>query len=153
PTTANLANIPQVLKQVDQWIHWRGADKVDPATGAVKLNKIPVNPSDGSNADSTDPRTWTSYDYMIQGLDTFLEDREQRDPAGYRGSSPGFVVTAQDQFTGVDFDDCVDEVTGQIDPQVQQYVDRLHSYTEVTPTTKGLRTWVLGTLPPHGRRK
>ena len=35
-----------------------GGDRLDQHTGAIKLNKVPVNPHALTNADSTDPSTW-----------------------------------------------------------------------------------------------
>ena len=61
PTPENLDAIPAVLKARRQWVLWRGADRIDQVTGAVKLNKIPINAYSLHPADSTDPTTWADF--------------------------------------------------------------------------------------------
>jgi hypothetical protein len=153
PTDENLAAIPQELKDLDQWVDWRGVDRMDQHTGEVKLNKIPINPVDLTHADSTDPRTWSSFSVATSAIATALEEWEQENPTAYRGGGVGFVVTDQDPYVGIDLDNCVDPVTGEIAPWAQAIVDAFASYTEITPTGTGLRIWVKGTLPPRGRKK
>lgn len=153
PTTDNLACLPATLRARPQWVLWRGADRIDTATGVVKLNKIPIDPQTLANADSTDPSTWGTFDACIAALPLALEEWEDGNPGAYRGGGIGYVFAADDPYVGVDLDGCVDPDTGVIASWAQQYIDTLQSYTEITPSGTGVHIIVEGTLPPKGRRK
>jgi hypothetical protein len=53
---------------------------------------------------------------------------------------------------GWDLDDCRDPKTGEIQPGAQEIIDRLNSYTEISPSRTGIRIFVKGNLPPGPRR-
>jgi putative DNA primase/helicase len=55
-------------------------------------------------------------------------------------------------FVGVDLDDCLDEF-GEVADWAQEIVRELNSYTEITPSGRGLHIWAKGTLPPGGRKR
>ena len=63
-------------------------------------------------------------------------------------SSPLLTRTA-----GIDLDDCRDPETGEIASWAQQIVDALESYTEVSPSGRGLHILVKAALPEHVGRK
>jgi putative DNA primase/helicase len=153
PTEDNLAHIPPELTTRRQWVLWRGMDRIDHVTGAVKLNKIPINADTLTNADSTDPATWTTFAACVAALPLALEEWETEDPATYRGGGIGYVFTEDDPYVGIDLDGCVDPLTGCIADWAQAYVTQLASYTEITPSGTGLHILIQGTLPPKGRRK
>ena len=152
PTPEDLAHIPAELKDRRQWVLWRAADKVDKRTGDVKLNKIPINPQTLHNADTTDQRTWGSFEQCIKALPVALERWEHDTPRAYRGGGLGFVFSADDPYCGIDLDRCRTPATGALEPWAQQVIDTLASYTEVTPSGAGLHTLTQGTLPPGGCR-
>src|SRR5215510_12478416 len=89
PSPEDLDRIPADLKARCQWVLWRGEDRIDPQTGEVKLNKIPIDPQTLRNADTTDPTTWHTYDFCVQALATALEEWERTDPGGFRGGGIG----------------------------------------------------------------
>lgn len=153
PTAADLDRIPAELKARPQWVLWRGADRLDPQTGEVKLNKIPVDPQTLDNADTTDPTTWGICEQCVAAFPVALEEWEQANPSVYRGGGIGFVFATDDPYVGVDLDHCRDPNTGQIDAWAQAHIDALASYTEITPSGTGVHILVQGTLPPRGRRK
>jgi primase-polymerase (primpol)-like protein len=153
PTAENLDRIPAELKTRLQWVLWRGEDRIDPQTGDVKLNKIPIDPQTLRNADTTDPTTWGSFEQCVAALPVALEEWEHDDPSGYRGGGIGFVFSSADPYTGADFDRCVDAHTGAIAPWAQAHIEALASYTEVTPSRTGLHTLGQGALPSKGRKK
>lgn len=123
------------LRQYRQFVAWRYVERDGRRT------KLPVHPGTGEAASSTDPDTWASCD-------------EARVAARQFGASGGigFVVTVDDPFVGIDIDHCLD-ADGRLTPEAQLIVTRLDSYTEVTPSGKGLRVYVKGKLPPTGRRR
>jgi hypothetical protein len=104
PTPEDLDRLPTDVKARRQWVLWRGADRLDPHTGAVKLNKIPIDPQTLRHADTTDPATWGAFAQCVVALPVALEEWEQEDPSAYRGGGIGFVFTAEDPYTGIDLD-------------------------------------------------
>ena len=64
---------------------------------------------------------------------------------------PGYVL--QKGEVGIDLDKCRNPETGEITPWAADIVDRLNSYTEVSPSGTGLRILCKGELPPGARRK
>ncbi len=126
----DLDDIPSDLKGQSRWVNWRYEGRGD------KRTKVPYNPATGKRASTTDPETWASYDTACQRS------------ADYDGI--GFVLGGG--FVGVDLDGCRDPETGEMTPQAQQIVDGLDSYTEISPSGKGIHVICLGALPPGGRK-
>jgi hypothetical protein len=153
PSAEDLDCIPDALKARPQWVLWRGEDRINPQTREVKLNKIPIDPQTLRNADTTDATTWGTFDQCVAALPVALEEWEEADSSAYRGGGIGFVFAADDPYTGVDLDHCRDPETGQVAAWAQDYIDALASYSEVSPSQAGVKVWVKGTLPPHGRKK
>jgi putative DNA primase/helicase len=150
PTRAQLAAIPAQLKTRRQFVLWYGRDR---ANHPGKLDKIPVNPYDLEHASTTDALTWGTFDQCVAALETALEGWHAADPTGYRGGGIGYVFTTDDPYVGIDLDGCVNDATWVIEAWAQAYVDKLKSYTEVTPSQTGLHILAEGSLPPGGRRK
>jgi len=48
---------------------------------------------------------------------------------------------------GVDLDNCRDPLTGRIEPWALEIVEKLDSYTEISPTGTGLHILIRGVLP------
>jgi len=128
------ASLPDTLITRDQWICWREETRYGKAT------KIPVDPVTGSYASTRDPETWDSFTAARDGI-------EDVDAEGI-----GYVFTKEDDFVGVDLDGCRDPETGEIAAWAQDIIDRLDSYTEVSPSGTGYHVIVQGTLP-EGRRR
>jgi putative DNA primase/helicase len=127
----NFDAIPSELKQTEQWVLW----KYEESNG--KQSKVPFQP-DGQRASTIDKSTWSSFDAAKAA---YLE-------GDYSGV--GFILA--NGFAGVDLDHCRDPSTGVIDAWAKAYLDRLQSYSEVSPSGKGVHCIVKGSLPA-GRRK
>jgi hypothetical protein len=110
------------LRAIDRWVAWHW-EKVN-----GKDTKPPFVASNGSRASVSDPTTWMPYAEAVKAYKK----------AGHVGL--GLMVT--DTYCGVDFDHCRDKVTGDIDAWAMAKVKALDSYTEITPSGEGLRTWV-----------
>jgi putative DNA primase/helicase len=65
----------------------------------------------------------------------------------------GYVFSAEDPYTGIDLDKCRDPETGTIEEWAQEIIISLRSYTEISPSGRGVHIIVRGKLPPEGRRK
>lgn len=128
--------IPPPLRAIPQWVAWTlGA----PAKLGDKPRKIPINPFTGTPARANDPSTWGTFQAAV--------DRWKRD--GLAGI--GFMLS-DSGHSGVDLDGCVDPETGVIAEWAKQIAEEFCSYTELSPSGKGLRIIARGTLP-KGRRK
>ena len=92
-------------------------------------------------ASSTDPETWGS-------LETALEYTETEHADGV-----GFVFTDDDPIVGVDLDDCRDPETGDVDDAALDIIERLDSYTEVSPSGTGYHVLITGELPDGRNRR
>lgn len=107
--------IPQELRDLPQWVVWKAP------------LKIPLNPCDGEPASSTDANTWSDFAFALEAWqnhgDTF--------------SGIGFVFTENDPYCGVDLDKCVDE-NGELFPNAAKIVNGLSSFTEFSPSGKGV---------------
>ena len=55
-------------------------------------------------------------------------------------------------MVGVDLDDCREPESGFIDDGAQATIEQLNSYTEVSPSGRGVHILVTGELPPGGNK-
>jgi hypothetical protein len=128
--------VPMELQQRPQWVTWGYEER------GGKKTKPPFNARTGDYAESNDPSTWSTFDQAQAAL-----------TAGQgRWKGVGFVVGDGDPYAGIDLDNCVDD-WGEIAPWALAIVKRLNSYTEITPSGRGLRIWISGALPGRGRKK
>src|ERR1041384_7944445 len=122
------ANVPIELRNGNRWIAWRYI------TREGQLVKMPVTGT------SIDPTRWTSFDATVT---TFQNDNKALDGIGR-------VFVREDGYVGVDFDRCVD-AAGNITGLAAEWLPRLNSYTEVSPSGTGTKTWIRGKIPQAGR--
>nr|WP_227378490.1 hypothetical protein [Haladaptatus halobius] len=106
-----------------------------------KQTKIPVTPGAGSFASATDPDTWATFetarDYVEAG----------------KADGVGFVFTDDDPVVGVDLDDCRDPETGDVDDNARDIIERLDSYTVISPSGTGYHVLLNGDLPDGRNRR
>jgi putative DNA primase/helicase len=130
----NLDNIPQELKARVQWVCWAYRDK-----GDGRATKMPLNALTGRPASSTNPDTWS----------TFAGATAAMRANGYDGV--GFVFTEEDGYIGIDLDDCLTDIT--LRQSEANWVEALASYTEISPSRKGVKIILRGTLPEDMDRR
>jgi putative DNA primase/helicase len=124
--------IPAELQGRNQWVCWqRSAD----AQGRPR--KVPINPQSGRPASVTDPATWSTFTEAAAASNAF--------------HGVGFVLAAADPYVGIDLDGCI-EPDGTIAPWARAIIDRLRSYTEISPSGTGIHIIVRANLP-RGRRR
>ena len=114
---------------------WREAERDG------KPTKIPVTPGAGGFASSTESETWASFEAALDYTETAHAD------------GVGFVFTDDDPIVGIDLDDCRDPETGDVDDAALDIIERLDSYTEVSPSGTGYHVLVTGTLPDGRNRR
>lgn len=120
--------IPAALRERSQWVCWKYI------TRGGKQTKCPVNARGGGRADSTDPATWASFDEVVAACKA----------GGYAGI--GYVFTADGPFAGIDLDGCIDDA-GNIVAAAREIIDALNSYTEISPSGRGVKVFIAGRKP------
>jgi replicative DNA helicase len=93
----------------------------------VKPDKLPLNPHDGTNAKANDPATWGTYE---EALRYAFEN-------GLRGNVGGIGFEFANGYAGIDLDD-VFLAGGILKPFADEVVRLMDSYTEYSPSGKGL---------------
>jgi hypothetical protein len=88
-STAQFSTDIQIdLRKCDQWVLWRGEDRINETTGEVTgLNKVPYT-IHLHKASTTNPQTWASFEQCVQALPMALEAWEEHDPSASRGGGP-----------------------------------------------------------------
>jgi hypothetical protein len=125
-------NIPATLKAAQRWAPWRAVWNVK----RQKFDKIPAHAKPPYHGISTaKPERWSTYEVALKA---------HTDNPGVFGGL-GYVMTTPHGVVGVDLDNCVADNT--IAPWAQEVIDRLDSYTELSPSGNGLRILVDGTIP------
>ena len=99
-----------------------------------KTDKIPKNPFNGKNAKANDPKTWGTFEQAVKACDTFGFDY-----IGFEFAPPYF---------GVDLDHVMDNTDF-----VDEFVETLQSYAEVSRSGDGIHIICKGKLPEGSRRK
>ena len=135
-------SLPHELRQHPNWVLWR-YELVD-----GKPTKVPYSPQNCGKASVTNPTTWGSLNQCLDALST----------SGMSGI--GFVMTAEVGYTCIDLDDPY-EVDSKGIPKYKNpkeiqtrqiaIAEAFDSYSEVSPSGKGLHIWIKATLP-SGRR-
>jgi len=126
-------DLPDQLVDRDQWVCWREQERDG------KPTKVPIDPATDQYASTTDADTWTAFD----------------DARAHAASEPiglGFVFTDDDPIVGVDLDDCRVPATETTHDWATAIIDRLDSYTEISPSGTGYHVLVTGALP-DGRNR
>jgi putative DNA primase/helicase len=137
----NPEGIPEPLKAFPNWVGWHFTwEEWD----VDRWAKVPINPMTFRDARPNDPSTWGTFDQTWE--------RYERGK-GRLIDGLGFMFSKEDQITGVDLDDCRNPETGAIAPWALEIVEKLDSYTEISPSGKGLHIIVVGVLPQGLRKK
>lgn len=123
--------IPAELRALAQWVLWRFEERDGKQTKVPYCASAPAR-----QASTTDPSTWATFEQALKARD--------------EADGIGVVFTADDPFVGVDLDDCVDE-SGELTAATAEIMRGLDSYTERTPSGRGLHIILRGRLSgPRG---
>ncbi|MEW4570100.1 hypothetical protein AB1L88_19720 [Tautonia sp. JC769] len=132
----NLDAIPTDLRALPQWVGWRFEQRDE------RWAKTPIRCSTGRRANVTDPARWATYEEAVE-----CYRRGKLDGVGFAFADGGML-------TGIDLDKCRDPESGELEPWAEEIVTELDSYTEVSPSMRGLKVFVRGGLPEGaGRRR
>ncbi len=120
------------LAQLDQWVVSK------PIRRKGKIDKPPFSPYSHEMCSHSNPAQWGSYADARAAL------------AGFAWL--GFVFHDADPYSGLDLDGCakpgIERIGSRddIEPWALRIIDLVHSYTEVSPSGKGVKIFVRGTL-------
>ena len=130
--------IPQSLTAQNRWVCWKAVPK-QRNDGTAELTKQPRRPDRPSApASSTDAATWGTF---AQAFATYES-----------GHATGIGFVLGDGIMGIDLDAVRDPDTGTLEFAAQAIVDRLNTYTEVSPSGTGVKLLLRGTVP-QGRKR
>jgi hypothetical protein len=125
-------NIPQCLRDRPQWVCWKYVQRDG------KQTKVPVNPRYCWNASATDAQTWTTFDAAYEA---YLRNDSL--------AGVGFVFSKEDPFAGIDLDRCLNDAGNFT--WGQDVVDELATYTEVSPSGRGVKLFLKATKPAFAK--
>lgn len=150
----NIADIlPASLRELDQFALWHYKQ----LEGDKKPRKIPINPADLNNcAKTNDPTTFGAFNlaHSIYHRRRFQVESFRDDGANVKTfNGIGFLLLIENGVVGLDWDGCVNPETGEIAPEVLGEVRSMNSYTEISPSGTGLRSFVFGKLPWKASKK
>lgn len=120
--------LPNSIKERPQWITWVLASK-----GDRKLAKIPADPNTGRAINAQDSNNWLSFRDAVAAF-----------RANVQLSGIGYVLSTNDEVTGIDMDGCRDSESGKVADWAMAHVSQFGSYSEVSPSGTGIRVLVRG---------
>ncbi len=112
-----LSSVPLELRARVQWVCWRRE------TREGKPTKLPYNARTGTLASTTEQNTWSSFETALCACERGTYD------------GVGYVIAADDPYTGVDLDHCRDPLTGEIAPAPLAALQSFASYAEISPSS------------------
>jgi len=114
-------NIPEELKTEERWV----------TCDEYKVPLVAIPTGACFAASSTDPDTWRDY---ATALRTWEENEHI--------AGVGRVIGEDEDYVGVDLDDCIDPATGEVLPWAERILERLGTYCEISPSLTGVKAWV-----------
>ena len=125
------------LKELKQWVGFRFTKGRTEASKKEKQGKMPINPMIGKGAKANDPSTWGTYDEAVKSIERFHLD--------------GIGFDFASGYLGIDLDNVLDE-KGTITPVGSDIVEIVDSYTEFSPSGRGLHILCKTSLESIGVR-
>lgn len=128
----NLGNMPQVMKDLPQWLVWR-FERYD---GDTKPRKVPYYVSgrkrSGKQGDDADRTALAAFDAALEAL------------ASGRYDGAGFAFLPGDGLIGIDIDGAIEPETGEVSMRCQDIIAASASYTEFSPSGTGVHIIAAG---------
>ncbi|WP_301110032.1 phage/plasmid primase, P4 family [Sporosarcina sp.] len=120
-------NIPEEMRMVKQWVCYKTTPRGN------KITKVPVNPINGIPIDSNKRENWFSFEEAIQYIGQNVI------------SGVGFVFTEDDDFVGIDIDECFEN--GEFNQIAEEILCNFEgkAYAEFSPSGKGIHLITKGT--------
>lgn len=134
-------NIPQEMKSLPQWVGFLRT----PAKNG-KMNKLPVNPHSLYGASSTNPETWGRFSDALSAIGKPCRVGQSE------GIVEGIGFVFAPPYCGIDLDNVIDE-SGELNHYALDIVKNMESYTEISPSGKGLHIIYKGSVHPEWKKK
>lgn len=136
-------NFPKELQDLNQWVVWR----YEPNPKKPKPDKVPYDPATGYKASVKNPHTWGSFEQACQA---YLKGWLLKPDLLGDYSGLGFMFSADDPYTGIDFDGYVQ--SRMVDATLWDYAAPLDGYKEFSPSERGVHSIVRAKLSGKGKR-
>lgn len=139
-------NVPFEMRESNCWLGWyykwrNNCWSKVPLQWVVRNGKL--SPVHGNAADS---KTWTDFESIQCHVALHHDMSVLNNIEPFIG--PGFVSNqAHNGITLVDFDHCRNRDTGKIQPWALEWIRKLDSYSEVSPSGTGIKVWAKGAKP------
>jgi primase-polymerase (primpol)-like protein len=143
---------PEELKARRQWVAWKFITREN------KPCKLLIDPKTGRAAKSNTPSTWGSFEEAMamaqHGDDIEGVGYVFSKPCDIRDSKGRFLhrITIEDPYCGIDLDDAVDD-DGNLKAWAQLIVNRFRSRTDLSPSGRGVKIIIRGTVRRVGEGK
>lgn len=115
-----ISNIPEDLRQYGLFCVWAYQDR----PGSTKRAKVPYSPRTGQRARVDHPEDFAPFNTALAAFQT--------------GAYSGIGILIDKNLCAIDIDNCID-TTGQLSPLAMDIVQQMQTYTEVSPSGRGLR--------------
>lgn len=124
-------NIPTSLKKYKQWAVCKFQ------TDDALINTGSLNKVGDYQLLTKKPEDWKDFKTCIKFLPQY--------------DGIGFITTKEDPYVFWDFEDCRDVQSGEISNDISFLINKINSYTEISPSGKGIKIIVEGKISPYGR--
>ena len=136
------AGVPDELKGYRQWVVWNLETTKENQEKGKKPTKVPYSPLTYRKTGNNDKyqETWGTFEEACTAFAT--------------GKFSGIMlnITAADPFVVIDFDHCI--IDGEINDEIEKYIQSLDSYTEISPSGTGIHIIIRGKKPgPRCKRQ
>lgn len=134
------------LKQMKRWIAWGNPSLDTEKDGKTKKDKSPLLMGQTKRVDEWHLRTdlWGTYDDA-------REWQYNVDDKDFVCHGVGIVLNGSG-ITFFDFDDCISE-DGKVDEEALRICSHLNSYTEMSPSKRGIHVFALGEKPDWAKKQ
>lgn len=131
-----MRTFPKELTELNHWVCWR----IEQPDSGRKPTKVPYNPHTGKKASTVNSASWGS-----------LADAENAEEL-FMYSGIGFVFSEDIGIVGVDVDHCRNSETGALSDTAVSIIEKIATYTEISPSGEGLHMFFKGTMPKGGNK-
>lgn len=129
--------VPAALRERPQWLGWRFESKA----GETKPRKVPYYADGrrrvGTQGDDADRKRLVTFDHAVSAM------------AAGKFSGLGFAFLPGDGLIGIDLDNVIDSDTGEIQERAAGIIRSCASYTELSPSGRGVHIYSLGQTKSH----
>lgn len=133
-------NMPEVLTSLPRWVNWNMEHK------GGRWTKVPKHP-DGYNVSVTNPDSLSTFAAVRAA---YQKNPDKLSGVGYVLGEPITDEGRQGFVIAVDFDYCFTD--GKPAPFVSEAVSYMRTYTEISPSGKGLRMFLLHPVQIDNRK-